>query len=208
MPKTQNFKNWMIYIVAAWCRDIDTLSCESILKLTCLVSWIPVSLTLLSPAASRWIGCIALCCMVVLVLAFNYLGLLCGTLGYDKHASPTTRGCISNTGGTMLMAWVSAWPSATASAAAAPNCGECESIRACFPQWRRIQLHLLLGADGGGDHRLSGGRKHGEDFLWALPHQGSLQGKSGQRSRRQQKYQVHPEFKLVKLLKTWCWSSF
>ncbi|XP_062281774.1 prominin-1-A [Scomber scombrus] len=54
----------------------------------------------------RWVGCIALCCMVVLVLAFNYLGLLCGTLGYDKHASPTTRGCISNTGGTMLMAGV------------------------------------------------------------------------------------------------------
>ncbi|XP_043982447.1 prominin-1-A isoform X5 [Gambusia affinis] len=54
----------------------------------------------------RWIGCIALCCMVVLVLAFNYLGLLCGTLGYDKHASPTTRGCISNTGGTLLMAGV------------------------------------------------------------------------------------------------------
>ncbi|XP_029367831.1 prominin-1-A isoform X4 [Echeneis naucrates] len=54
----------------------------------------------------RWIGCIALCCMVVLILAFNYLGLLCGTLGYDKHASPTTRGCISNTGGTMLMAGV------------------------------------------------------------------------------------------------------
>ena len=52
----------------------------------------------------RWIACIALCCMVVLVLAFNYLGLLCGTLGYDKHASPTTRGCISNTGGTLLMA--------------------------------------------------------------------------------------------------------
>lgn len=61
---------------------------------------------LVLPAAYRWIGCIALCCMVVLVLAFNYLGLLCGTLGYDKHASPTTRGCISNTGGTMLMAWV------------------------------------------------------------------------------------------------------
>ncbi|XP_056137385.1 prominin-1-A [Lampris incognitus] len=54
----------------------------------------------------RWIGCIALCCMVVLVLTFNFLGLLCGTLGYDKHASPTTRGCISNTGGTLLMAGV------------------------------------------------------------------------------------------------------
>ncbi|KAM3866970.1 LOW QUALITY PROTEIN: prominin-1-A [Diretmus argenteus] len=54
----------------------------------------------------RWVGCIALCCMVVLVLAFNFLGLLCGTMGYDKHASPTTRGCISNTGGTLLMAGV------------------------------------------------------------------------------------------------------
>ncbi|XP_062331797.1 prominin-1-A isoform X4 [Osmerus eperlanus] len=54
----------------------------------------------------RWICCIALCCMVVLILTFNYLGLLCGTLGYDKHASPTTRGCISNTGGTLLMAGV------------------------------------------------------------------------------------------------------
>uniref|UniRef100_A0A3P8UYM5 Prominin 1a n=1 Tax=Cynoglossus semilaevis TaxID=244447 RepID=A0A3P8UYM5_CYNSE len=54
----------------------------------------------------RWICCIALCCMIVLVLAFNYLGLLCGTLGYDKHASPTTRGCISNMGGTLLMAGV------------------------------------------------------------------------------------------------------
>ncbi|XP_076005200.1 prominin-1-A isoform X2 [Genypterus blacodes] len=54
----------------------------------------------------RWITCVVLCCMLVLILAFNYLGLLCGTLGYDKHASPTTRGCISNTGGTMLMAAV------------------------------------------------------------------------------------------------------
>ncbi|XP_061747616.1 prominin-1-A isoform X11 [Nerophis ophidion] len=54
----------------------------------------------------RWTCCVGMCCMVVLVLAFNYLGLLCGTLGYDKHASPTTRGCISNTGGTMLMAGV------------------------------------------------------------------------------------------------------
>ena len=61
---------------------------------------------LLCARGCRWIGCITLCCMVVLVLTFNYLGLLCGTLGYDKHASPTTRGCISNTGGTMLMAWV------------------------------------------------------------------------------------------------------
>ncbi|XP_035281500.1 prominin-1-A isoform X13 [Anguilla anguilla] len=54
----------------------------------------------------RWISCIALCCMVVLILAFNFLGLFCGITGYDKHASPTTRGCISNTGGNLLMAGV------------------------------------------------------------------------------------------------------
>ncbi|NXG15089.1 PRM1A protein, partial [Grallaria varia] len=54
----------------------------------------------------RWLGCLILCCMVVLILVFFYLGLLCGTCGYDKHASPTTRGCISNTGGNFLMAGV------------------------------------------------------------------------------------------------------
>lgn len=52
--------------------------------------------------------------MVVLVLAFNILGLLCGTCGYDRQATPTTRGCLSNTGGNLLMAYVTvttAWPS-------------------------------------------------------------------------------------------------
>ncbi|XP_056328564.1 prominin-1-A isoform X2 [Danio aesculapii] len=54
----------------------------------------------------RWIGCITLCCMIVLILTFNFLGLLCGILGFDRHASPTTRGCVSNTGGNLLMAGV------------------------------------------------------------------------------------------------------
>ncbi|CAF92145.1 unnamed protein product, partial [Tetraodon nigroviridis] len=54
----------------------------------------------------RWIGCVGTLCMVVLVLAFNLLGLLCGTCGYDKQATPTTRGCLSNTGGNLLMAGV------------------------------------------------------------------------------------------------------
>uniref|UniRef100_A0A6Q2XUK8 Prominin 1 b n=1 Tax=Esox lucius TaxID=8010 RepID=A0A6Q2XUK8_ESOLU len=54
----------------------------------------------------RWVSCIGLCSMVVLILAFNFLAILCGNLGYDKHASPTTRGCVSNTGGTLLMAGV------------------------------------------------------------------------------------------------------
>ncbi|XP_062380569.1 prominin-1-A isoform X3 [Sardina pilchardus] len=54
----------------------------------------------------RWTACITLCCMVVMVLAFNLLGMLCGILGFDRHATPTTRGCVSNTGGNLLMAGV------------------------------------------------------------------------------------------------------
>uniref|UniRef100_A0A8B9LXY5 Prominin-1-A-like n=1 Tax=Astyanax mexicanus TaxID=7994 RepID=A0A8B9LXY5_ASTMX len=54
----------------------------------------------------RWIGCVVVCCMVVLILAFNILGLMCGSCGYDKNATPTTRGCMSNTGGNLLMAGV------------------------------------------------------------------------------------------------------
>nr|XP_021336935.1 prominin-1 isoform X2 [Danio rerio] len=54
----------------------------------------------------RWIGCVLICCLVVLVLAFNFLGLLCGSCGYDKNSTPTTRGCLSNTGGNLLMASV------------------------------------------------------------------------------------------------------
>ncbi|XP_052471225.1 prominin-1-A isoform X4 [Carassius gibelio] len=54
----------------------------------------------------RWICCVTLCCMVVLILTFNFLGLLCGILGFDRHSTPTTRGCVSNTGGNLLMAGV------------------------------------------------------------------------------------------------------
>ncbi|XP_048053607.1 LOW QUALITY PROTEIN: prominin 1 b [Megalobrama amblycephala] len=54
----------------------------------------------------RWLGCVVICCMVVLILTFNFLGLLCGSCGYDKNATPTTRGCLSNTGGNLLMASV------------------------------------------------------------------------------------------------------
>ncbi|XP_073465798.1 prominin-1 isoform X1 [Aquarana catesbeiana] len=54
----------------------------------------------------RWLGSLVLCCMVTLIVVFYFLGLLCGACGYDQHASPTTRGCISNTGGNFLMAGV------------------------------------------------------------------------------------------------------
>uniref|UniRef100_A0A674ACR3 Prominin 1a n=1 Tax=Salmo trutta TaxID=8032 RepID=A0A674ACR3_SALTR len=52
----------------------------------------------------RWICCIGLCCMVVLILAFNFLAILCGTMGYDKHASPTTRGLFL--AGCFLFSWI------------------------------------------------------------------------------------------------------
>ncbi|KAK0142608.1 Prominin-1-A [Merluccius polli] len=54
----------------------------------------------------RWIGCVVALCMVILVVAFNLLGLLCGSCGFDKQATPTSRGCLSNTGGNLLMAGV------------------------------------------------------------------------------------------------------
>ncbi|XP_077157183.1 prominin-1 isoform X7 [Paroedura picta] len=54
----------------------------------------------------RWLCCLILCCTVILIVVFYCLGLLCGTCGYDKNATPTTRGCISNTGGNLLMAGV------------------------------------------------------------------------------------------------------
>ncbi|XP_077136130.1 prominin-1 isoform X1 [Ranitomeya variabilis] len=54
----------------------------------------------------RWLGSLVLCCMVTLIAVFYFLGLLFGSCGFDQHASPTTRGCISNTGGNFLMAGV------------------------------------------------------------------------------------------------------
>ncbi|XP_066430733.1 prominin-1 [Eleutherodactylus coqui] len=54
----------------------------------------------------RWLGSLVLCCMVTLIVVFYFLGLLFGSCGFDQHASPTTRGCISNTGGNFLMAGV------------------------------------------------------------------------------------------------------
>lgn len=54
----------------------------------------------------RWLGSLVLCCMVTLIVVFYFLALLFGACGYDQHASPTSRGCISNTGGNFLMAGV------------------------------------------------------------------------------------------------------
>ncbi|XP_019568587.2 prominin-1 isoform X2 [Rhinolophus sinicus] len=54
----------------------------------------------------RWLASLVVCCLLTLIMIFYYLGLLCGIFGYDRHATPTRRGCISNTGGIFLMAGV------------------------------------------------------------------------------------------------------
>ncbi|XP_037685365.1 prominin-1 isoform X2 [Choloepus didactylus] len=54
----------------------------------------------------RWLGGLVVCCLLTLIVTFYYLGLLCGICGYDKRATPTTRGCVSNTGGIFLMSGV------------------------------------------------------------------------------------------------------
>uniref|UniRef100_M3XSS7 Prominin 1 n=1 Tax=Mustela putorius furo TaxID=9669 RepID=M3XSS7_MUSPF len=54
----------------------------------------------------RWLGGLVVCCLLTLMVVFYYLGLMCGTCGYDRHSTPTERGCISNTGGIFLMVGV------------------------------------------------------------------------------------------------------
>ncbi|XP_048220416.1 prominin-1 [Perognathus longimembris pacificus] len=55
---------------------------------------------------SWWLSSLVICFLVSLIVMFYYLGLLCGVCGYDRKATPTTRGCVSNTGGVFLMTGV------------------------------------------------------------------------------------------------------
>ncbi|XP_028362453.1 prominin-1 isoform X2 [Phyllostomus discolor] len=54
----------------------------------------------------RWLGGLVACSVLTLIVTFYYLGLLCGLCGYDRNATPTRRGCVSNTGGVFLMVGV------------------------------------------------------------------------------------------------------
>ncbi|XP_068398371.1 prominin-1 [Eschrichtius robustus] len=54
----------------------------------------------------RWLGSLVVCCLLTLMVIFYCLGLLCGTYGYNQNATPTRRGCVSNTGGIFLMVGV------------------------------------------------------------------------------------------------------
>ncbi|XP_062987778.1 prominin-1-A-like [Elgaria multicarinata webbii] len=51
----------------------------------------------------RWIIGICLCCLVLLIIVFNMLGLLFGALGLDPKVMPIYRGCASHSGGNFLM---------------------------------------------------------------------------------------------------------
>ncbi|XP_027943656.1 prominin-1 [Eumetopias jubatus] len=54
----------------------------------------------------RWLGGLVVCSLLTLMVVFYYLGLMCGMCGYDRRATPTRRGCVSNTGGIFLMVGV------------------------------------------------------------------------------------------------------
>ncbi|XP_042358223.1 prominin-2 [Plectropomus leopardus] len=51
----------------------------------------------------RWGVCVALCCVVLLVVACNFMGLVLGPLGLTPKADPTKRSCTADCGGTFLM---------------------------------------------------------------------------------------------------------
>ncbi|XP_044292887.1 prominin-1-A-like [Varanus komodoensis] len=52
----------------------------------------------------RWIVGICFCCLVLLIILCNLLGLLFGACGLDPKKMPISRGCLSNSGGNFLMA--------------------------------------------------------------------------------------------------------
>ncbi|KAM6956536.1 prominin-2 [Aplochiton taeniatus] len=51
----------------------------------------------------RWAVCVALCCVVLLVVLCNVLGLLLGPVGLSPKVDPTERSCTADCGGTFLM---------------------------------------------------------------------------------------------------------
>ncbi|XP_048584540.1 prominin-1-A isoform X1 [Nematostella vectensis] len=54
----------------------------------------------------RWYAGVGAACLFLLIVVMMALGLMCGICGYDKEATPTTRGSVSNMGGNCLMAAV------------------------------------------------------------------------------------------------------
>ncbi|XP_008280627.1 prominin-2 [Stegastes partitus] len=51
----------------------------------------------------RWAVGVALCCLILLVVVCNLLGLILGPMGLSPKADPTKRSCTADCGGTFLM---------------------------------------------------------------------------------------------------------
>lgn len=51
----------------------------------------------------RWRVCVVLCCVILLVVVCNLLGLALGPLGLSPKADPTKRSCTADCGGTFLL---------------------------------------------------------------------------------------------------------
>ncbi|CAJ1067613.1 prominin-2 isoform X1 [Xyrichtys novacula] len=51
----------------------------------------------------RWGVCVALCCLVLLVVACYFMGMILGPLGLKPNADPRKRSCTADSGGTFLM---------------------------------------------------------------------------------------------------------
>ncbi|KAK9541582.1 hypothetical protein VZT92_001614 [Zoarces viviparus] len=51
----------------------------------------------------RWAACVAVCCVVLLVVVCNFLGLVLGPLGLTPKANPTERSCTADCGGTFFI---------------------------------------------------------------------------------------------------------
>ncbi|XP_017268210.1 prominin-2 [Kryptolebias marmoratus] len=51
----------------------------------------------------RWSVCVTLCCIVLLVVVCNLLGLVLGPLGLSPKRDPTSRSCTADCGGVFLM---------------------------------------------------------------------------------------------------------
>uniref|UniRef100_UPI00358EBB23 prominin-1 isoform X2 n=1 Tax=Myxine glutinosa TaxID=7769 RepID=UPI00358EBB23 len=54
----------------------------------------------------RWIVALVICCIIFFIVLLIILGILFGLCGTSKKATPTSRGCVSHSGGNFLMAAV------------------------------------------------------------------------------------------------------
>lgn len=138
---------------------------------------------------SRWTVCVVLCCVVLLVVLCNLLGLVLGPLGLTPKADPTKRSCTSDCGGIFLIMWVlncnviSFSHMMLLSRGETSNCSNCfTSLPLVWPltwmwlQGRRFQLPLLLAVHDRGAGAVLAGRECLHSALSALEQRRTAKG--------------------------------